>query len=507
MKLTKIKLKTTGVSVSIALLAVSALAGCSGEQAKQKSSVGQDGAKGPLELSIMNIYYVAEAPKTENDVKKKIEEYTNTKLSINWVPSAAYTDKINAVLASGDLPKVTLIDNNKAPSIVNALESGLFWEVGPYLKDYPNLSKMNPAVLNNISINGKIYGIYRYRPFLRNGIIYRKDWLDNLGMKEPKTTDDFYAMLKAFTTDDPDKDGKNNTFGMTVPKSVDVFDTLMVYFGGPSGWEIKDGKLIPGFMTKEYMDTLKFMKKLYDEKLINQDFAILPSTYEHINSNKAGVSIGGMDGAYNGTYADLMKSNPKAQLDIIGRLTGPKGDKHVASTGYNSTYMFPKSSVKSEAELKQILTYFDKMLDPKMQDLWAWGIEGKHYKMENGKPVRTNQQLYADELNSNGFGQLRLDDGSQVMQGEDPPVVKKFKQIAKDDIPIAVTNPTIPLISKTMSEKGNELDKIINDARVKFIMGAMDEAGFLKEVDNWNKTGGEKVIAEFNEAFALQQKK
>ncbi len=54
-----------------------------------------------------------------------------------------------------------LVTNNKDSNIVSAVESGMFWEVGPYLKDYPFLSKMNKDTLNNTSVNGKIYGLFR----------------------------------------------------------------------------------------------------------------------------------------------------------------------------------------------------------------------------------------------------------------------------------------------------------------------------------------------------------
>jgi putative aldouronate transport system substrate-binding protein len=57
------------------------------------------------------------------------------------------------------------------------------------------------------------------------------------------------------------------------------------------------------------------------------------------------------------------------------------------------------------------------------------------------------------------------------------------------------------LISKTVTEKGPELDKMIKDAQVKFIMGQIDEAGFKKLVDDWRKAGADKVIEELNEEY------
>ena len=72
---------------------------------------------------------------------------------------------------------------------------------------------MNKLINKNASIDGKLYGIYRERPLSRQGIVIRKDWLDNLGLDMPKTVDELYETAKAFTEKDPDQNGKNDTIG------------------------------------------------------------------------------------------------------------------------------------------------------------------------------------------------------------------------------------------------------------------------------------------------------
>ena len=79
------------------------------------------------------------------------------------------------------------------------IRSGLFWEIGPYLEDYPNLQRLKPEVLKNTAIDGKLYSLYQERALARSGIIYRKDWADRLGLSAPETLDDLYEMLKGFT--------------------------------------------------------------------------------------------------------------------------------------------------------------------------------------------------------------------------------------------------------------------------------------------------------------------
>ncbi|MBW7461450.1 extracellular solute-binding protein, partial [Paenibacillus sepulcri] len=187
---------------------------------------------------------VAEPPSPDDPIIKAIEDYTNTKLDIQWVPGTTYPDKLNATIASGSLPMVVLLQDRQE-SVVNAMRSGYFWEIGPFLKDYPNLERsLNKQVLKNVSLDGKIYSIFRSRSLVGDGMIFRKDWLDNLGLKAPTTTDELYNTIKAFTLDDPDKDGKNNTVGVAEESLLRGFNFILAAFGGGNLWDVKDGKLV-----------------------------------------------------------------------------------------------------------------------------------------------------------------------------------------------------------------------------------------------------------------------
>ncbi|MEK5166381.1 hypothetical protein NYE69_29175 [Paenibacillus sp. FSL R5-0527] len=76
---------------------------------------------------------------------------------------------------------------------------------------------------------------------------------------------DLYQMLKAFTEQDPDKNGKNDTVGVTIMISNNSisFD-LSSAFGAPNNWSETAGKFVKAEETPEYLEYLKFMKKLYE---------------------------------------------------------------------------------------------------------------------------------------------------------------------------------------------------------------------------------------------------
>ncbi|MDF2926714.1 MAG: ytcQ 2 [Paenibacillaceae bacterium] len=464
----------------------------------------QTAAKEPFKLSVMNVFYDAEPPKADSEALKVIEEYTNTDLNITWVPGSAYNDKLNVTLASGDLPMVVTALNVKDSAIINAMRSGMFWEVGPYLKDYPNLSKLNANVLNNVSVDGKIYGVYRFRPIARNGITFRKDWLDNLGLQEPKTLDELYNVIKAFTLNDPDKNGNADTYGLTEGDTVATVTVAQIagFLGAPNTWDMKDGQFTPAQFTQEYKQALQFMKRLYDEKLMNNDFAIVKTPIDNINAGKAGMIFQVVDNTTS-KHNDLYKKFPQAKLDVLSRFQGPKGERIIAAAGHAGEFLFPKSSVKTEADLRKALDFFDKMADQKMVNLQVWGIEGKHYKLENGKAIRTDEKTYSSEIVP--FGQFRTDDwfnNNALEAGNAPELNAKVNKMLKENTALAVFNPAEPLISATFTERGKDLTSILNDASIKYIMGEIDDKGWDKAVEQWKANGGSKVMEELAKEYA-----
>lgn len=272
------------------------------------------------------------ASEKDNIMVQKIEEMTNTKLDITWVPNSAYDNKVNATIASGSLPMVMNVQNNKLSTILSGVRSGMFWEVGPLLKDYPNLKGLyNEQTTYNASTDGKLYGMPHQRPLGLQMLLYRKDWLDNLGMKPPETIDDVYQMAKAFTEKDPDKNGKKDTYGLVefMPKllSQQGFGNALAWFGAPNGYGVKDGKLYPDFTTDEYLEAMKFYRKMFSEKLMNQDFAAIQQgqAWDGIAKEKAGIYPAVVAHATIPNWTALYQANPNAKLDFVTRIKGPKG--------------------------------------------------------------------------------------------------------------------------------------------------------------------------------------
>lgn len=511
-------LRKWGSAFGAAVVLTSLLSACSGKEKEPEASnagsastspsgsapaSAETAESKPIKFTMMADLHTPEVP-TE-DVLKLLEEKTNADITIQWVPDGSYDEKFQASLATGTLPEVAFIKNQSSLALVrSAVESGQFWEIGPYLKDYPNLSKLNPDVLNNTKIDGKIYTLYQERDLARSGIIYRKDWADKLGLTEPKTTDDIYNMLKKFK--EADLAGGGNTIGLADRNDLiyGSFKALSSWFGTPNGWGELNGQLVPDFMTEGYMNTMKFTQKLYDEGLINKDFPVTSKTDQQnlMYTGRAGMYIGNLPDVKT-MQEKTSKNVPEAQYDVTNTIAGPDGKPAMwAVPGYGSLMMFPKSSVKDEEQLKRLLGVFDKFFDPEVADLLKYGIEGKDYTKQDGKVVPSADVKLLEKETTPYLGIALADFTNVTPSLYTLPVMEKANNLVKAAAAFAVADPTASLTSKTQIEKGARLQDIITDATFQFMIGKLDENGFQAAVKKWQDQGGADIIKEFNEAYS-----
>lgn len=459
----------------------------------------------PTEITIMLPLNVAETP--PDTIKNEVEKLTNTKLTYQFFPADTYEEKLNASFATGSLPQVVYLKNQATfMQMKEAIRDGQFWEIGPYLEEFPNLNKLKPEILNNTKVDGKLYSLYIGRPLARQGIIYRKDWADNLGLEAPKTVDDLYEMIEKFTKADPDGNNVDDTIGLADRNDLvyGAFKTVASWFGTPTNWGEKDGKLLPEFMFEEYVQAMDYIKKIRDNGLMNVDFAGTSKTDQValFTSGKAGVYIGSMQDI-NSLDKDLVKNVPDANASVHALVEGPGGNVSTwAIPGYNNVVLFPKTAIKDEAELKSVLAYFDAMMTPEVANMMYWGIEGVHYTVEDGK-AKASDDKELTEREVKGFRDSVIGEPETNGQLEayiDLEARKLAEQFVVDNEKVAIHDPTAALDSATFAEKGTQLQELINDATYKYMYGSIDRAGFDAAIEDWKSRGGQQIIDEFNAA-------
>lgn len=492
---------------ALAAVAALTLAGC--------SAGGGDASAELDSVSIMAPFLVTNAPEEGNEIQEALEEVAGVDLDITWVPNSSYGDKVNITLAGDDVPQVMVIQG-KDPGFVRNAQAGAFWELSEYLGDYENLKTTFPEVQEAASVNGDVYGIYRARDIVRTSVIVRKDWLANLGLEMPTTTDDLYEVARAFSQDDPDGNGVDDTYGLIVPKwpgtigTNSPWDVIETWFGAGNRWTERDGELVPNFTTDEWLDAVDYEKRLSDEGLVNPDYATFDSANwnEPFLTGKGGiiVDVHSRAGVLMSLFKQQDPDNWQNYVDITGNLVGPDGELHAhPTTGYNGFLAIPKAQVRTEEQLRAVLEVLDKLNSPEAGPLLNNGIEGVTYTLDGdlAVPVDDAPQALKDAVLS--YSQLGMNVSG--FRGYLPKQPSEYEQqmydkrlaIEKSDTEHAVLDPAAPFVSETYVSKGAQLDTIVSDARIQYIAGQIDRAGLLDAIELWRSSGGDQVIAEINE--------
>ncbi|MDQ1910218.1 extracellular solute-binding protein [Paenibacillus sp. GD4] len=475
-------MKYAKTSLSLFLALSTLLAACgqsSTPPAASGDAAGQ--AEAPVEISVM-VHFLTQQPMAEdNAVKQAIEKATNSKLKIQWVSSNNYNDKLNVTLASGDLPDLTYIGDPFSSVFRNMAAQGAFWEVGPYIKDYPNLANGIPKTAWELTKmqDGKNYVIPRPRPSEADSFfVLRKDWLDKVGMKVPTTSDELYQVMKAFTEKDPDGNGKADTVGFAA--NTDSSSTASPYgvlghidsmFTGVNGkYKWTNNQMTHIALLPESRKALEFAVKAYQEKLIPADFASLKGTQirDMFDGGKAGIIIE-KAGTMKDHFDKLKNVDPSFKEGDFYPVTNING-YNPKGPGFAGALAISKKV--PEAKMKRILKVLDTWMKPEVFAYNTYGLEGVHHTVKDGQKVLNTEKLAADSVA----------DLNQILYVADPyasstkpsfpkEVNELYAKIQDERAKSSVADLTTGLYSPTLQKAGPELEKKIADLKTKIILG------------------------------------
>ncbi|MCR8643073.1 extracellular solute-binding protein [Paenibacillus sp. N1-5-1-14] len=466
----------------------------------------------PTDISIEVINYADTFVDENNPLWKEIEKRTNTKLKINWLSANTYDDKINVLLASGDLPDLTYVDDSNTKQPRELISQGVFWDLTPFIKDYPNLNRpeMKDAWANT-KVNGKNYSVPRYFPTAGGGVFpqLRQDWLDQLGLKVPENMDEFFNVLKKFKEADPAGGGKTVPFST----SADYIVWVNGIFNETQGvWKLKeDGKLYATMTQPGSREGLLWIKKAYDAGLFPQDFAILKLTQimDLVKSGNSGGFAVSMAQSWINTEP-IRKTNPKAEVLPLPYLASPNGVKFAPSnSGFYGEFFIPKKV--PEAKVKKILEFLNWGYGKEGNEMAFFGIPGVHYKEEGGKKIPTEQAAkdLVGDSNMNSLFLLVNPDMNIQSIGVPEDFYAKQKKILDGRSAVKTPKPAEGLLySEAYNTYYPDFNKKVLDMRTKVILGHQkieDFDALIKKVKN--DPNFLKMEKEINEDYAKKMAK
>jgi putative aldouronate transport system substrate-binding protein len=161
------------------------------------------------------------------------------------------------------------------------------------------------------------------------------EFLKNLNLQIPTTTQEFHDMLLAFKNQDANGNGDPNDeipmLGTNDNFSAYVSTYLMsafVYDDGENRLYLEDGKVVAAYQKPEFQDGLRYLHQLFSEGLISRDsFTIGRSTRAQMNSTKYESIVGALPNSTHGNLGTREAGQPVRWIDYepIKPLVGPKG--------------------------------------------------------------------------------------------------------------------------------------------------------------------------------------
>ncbi|WP_171633080.1 extracellular solute-binding protein [Paenibacillus plantarum] len=238
-----------------------------------------------------------------NPVIAEAEKLANVKLSVEAPPINNYVEKLQVMMASGDLPDLVYNWGGADANLEKWSKDGLLTPLDDKIAKYPNLTKnitkeMWDAVK---SINdGKTYIIPRTNVVNHWGYMVNQQWLNKLNLKAPTTLDEFTNVCKAFTNNDPDGNGKADTYCLSLSNpslgSNTVWNStffLASAFNLPiiNGVKDTDGAYKIREKMSGYIPFLTYLKGLNEQKLIDPEYLInkIYVDQEKLNQNRVGI--------------------------------------------------------------------------------------------------------------------------------------------------------------------------------------------------------------------------
>lgn len=440
--------------------------------------------------------------------------------------SAKYDDLLNLRFAGGEIPDKMLIRSQI--NLQKYADQDLLAEIpldmlktnAPHL--YESWTRFEPKAFEYAKVNGKIVGIPHLNTDskFRNAIVYRGDWMKNVGAAQaPATLTELETLLYKFAKEDPDRNGKKDTYGL----SKSGFDIVFGAYGYlPMSWSTKDGKLVYGGIQPEMKQALGTLSKWYKDGVIDPEFLTGEnkggywSVSQPFTNGKIGFTGLGYyyhwkpllfdgDSASN-NYLELKKVNPAAADALVlgNPVQGPDGRSGVAASSNPLTGQytgFGKQLAKDPAKMAKLLQVIDGMNADYEKALTSlFGIKGKHWDMNAAQvPVLLNK-LTNNDLSKMG-GHLQINP-VQLPEWTVKRTQPRIDWAVKNQFDKGVIRNELMTVTPSVSKYSAELAKLQDETYISIITGDKPLDDFDVFVAKWRKNGGEQLEKEANEWYA-----
>jgi putative aldouronate transport system substrate-binding protein len=355
------------------------LSACSGEESSAQQENREPESKETLR--ILTGVAGGKNPEEHELFVKEIEEKTGMNVEMEKPPSN-YDEKLLSSISSGEKYDLIYLTKDLMDVLV---DQGALMKLNKKIKQSEVLS--DPDVINSgewetISYeDGGIYGVFNKSEGGTMPII-RQDWLGKLNLEQPHTLKEFYKVLKAFSEQDPDGNGKDDTYGLSTAGLYDI-QGFMSAAGVKYKYVIDENgnRTIP-YATEAAIPVYKWLNKLYEEGILDPNFATNDTAKmrEMFLTDRVGM-VTYWD-AWVGLFNNIRyQENPKTDFDTRGIPGVPGSNGVMLRRGDPSLWAIPVNAEHPEMAVKFLEFWHSK----EGNMLSTLGIESHDYVVENGE--------------------------------------------------------------------------------------------------------------------------
>lgn len=513
-------LKKFFIFILSTLLLISMVTGCqgggkevannenSGTESSEVTDVGDEKSK---EERIKLVYFTNINVDTEgydvndNPYINYIREKTGIDIEIRS-EGTGYNEKLSAVMASGDLPDYFLVsDRNKLALWV---QQGLIQPLDEYIKNAPNLlENIDEVSWKLATFDDKIYAIpmqrYDKTPLL--GFV-KKDWVENLdiNIEEVKTIDDWYKMLKAFVENDPDKNGQNDTVGYLAYAEDERKLHLFLDSFDAARTKYINGEVLPNYVQENYKEWLKFMNRLYKEKILDPEYVVntKQQMWEKAISGKYGCW-------YHFWSLQEYTSMGGSREDLIAVAPPVREDGSQAGYLYNAPVRHYIAVTKDCKYPEKVVEIMDWAASDEGGTFVHAGLEGLDYDVVNGKIVIREDRKgknWAWRFITLGIQKTKMDEHLKDI------LVQSWGELGVKHLEMSDAlgfYDEILMFAPYFPELADyDLDSLKFEFRDKAIMGQIDiDKEWNNFVEKWRNSGGNEWIRLYTDWYENEYSK
>ena len=452
-----------------------------------------------------------------------IEKYCNIDLDVTYYKTGSWDEQKSLLFLSDTLPDIIfganfspadLVKYGQFEGVLYPMED-LIREYAPLISDYAD---EHPEMLaNSTTPDGHVYALPRVdrdnvdvntvRAFIH------ESWLKEQGVEMPKTLDELTDILKAFRDGDPNGNGDADEIPfLAKPDSgrVIVLTAMGINASDPvSFYATEDGKVTIGAMSENYVHYLEYMKMLFEEGLIDEDFYTMTDDEYNakLSQNVAGLAV------MSAPFVYMPEAEKYEQYQHIIPLTSAYNDTPVwpGITGIQTgVFAICRDTKYPEVCIRLANLFFEENIN-----LLAFAGPQASENLEPQYPVEGWEPVYAklvdgaivfetstgEDLgtyifnhvgNMNQVGPAYMQDEANALVGYDAPLGPQEmhwrNSMRENAVPYERLKLPTLFLDEASIDRANELrtpiEDYINTMEAKFIMGTTP----LEEIDTFYAT-------------------